>query len=337
MALRFKDHKNHVQSLINAAVLAADPAKVVADHLKRDADVIHVGNVAKKVDSGEIYLISVGKAAIAMGRTAGEILGESLSRGVIITKHNQLPSQNNTGEDRYWPGGIHLFGAGHPISDESSLQATAAAVDLLEQTTDQDLVLCLISGGASSLLTQPIIPLDAWQLLVDKLLASGCTINELNSVRKRLDSVKGGGLARIALPAQCVSLILSDVIGNPLDMIGSGPTASNPDSNEQALRILERYNLNKTLPEHVWKCVTDALEQSEQNGDQSDPLVENIIVGDVRLAAKAAARKAAKLGFEATMLTSHLEGGQGKWVNWRPRWLKMQPRALPLCWAERQL
>ncbi|GMQ77839.1 MAG: glycerate kinase [Anaerolineae bacterium] len=308
MALKFQDHISHIQSLIDAAVLAADPAKAVAHHLQRDGDVIHVGNVAKKVDSGEIFLISVGKAAIAMGRAAGEILGESLSQGVIITKHNQLPSQDNQGEAEPWPGGIQLFGAGHPISDESSLEATAAAIDLLEQTTARDLVLCLISGGASSLLTQPIIPLDRWQLLVDQLLASGCTINELNSVRKRLDSVKGGGLARIAFPAQCVSLILSDVIGNPLDMIGSGPTASNPDSNDQALRVLERYNLKEILPEHVWQCVTTTLKQSEQNGDQSNSLAENIIVGDVRLASRAAARKAVELGFKATLLTAHLEG-----------------------------
>jgi glycerate 2-kinase len=264
--------------------------------------------VAKKVDSGEIYLISVGKAAIAMGRAADEILGEGLSQGVVITKHNPLPSQDNQGESESWPGAIQLFNAGHPLSDESSIKATAAAIDLLKQTTAQDLVLCLISGGTSSLLTQPTIQLDQWRLLVDQLLASGCTINELNSVRKRLDRVKGGGLARIAFPAQCFSLILSDVVGNPLDMIGSGPTAYNPDSPDRALRILERYNLKEKLPKHVWKSVTMALMQSEQNGDQSDPLAENIIVGDVRLAAKAAVRKAAELGFKATLLTAHLEG-----------------------------
>jgi hydroxypyruvate reductase len=308
VALKFQDHINHVHSLIDAAVLAADPAKAVGCHLQRDGDVIHVGSVAKKVDSGEIYLISVGKAAIAMARAAGEILGESLSQGVVITKHNQHPSKDNQGQSGSWPGGIRLFSAGHPISDESSIKATTAAIDLLKQTTAQDLVLCLISGGTSSLLTHPTIQLDQWQLLVDQLLASGCTINELNSVRKRLDTVKGGGLARIAFPAQCVSLILSDVIGNPLDMIGSGPTANNPDSPDRALKILERYNLNESLPKHVWESVTIALKQSEQSGDQSDPLAENIVVGDVRLAAEAAARKAAELGFKATVLTAHMEG-----------------------------
>ena len=109
------------------------------------------------------------------------------------------------------------------------------------------------------MLTQPIIPLDYWQLLVRKLLVSGCTINETNSVRKKLDRIKGGGLAIIAAPAQCVSLILSDVIGNPLDIIGSGPTVINTDSSDRAMQILIRYKIRELLPENTWEAINNAL------------------------------------------------------------------------------
>ena len=122
------------------------------------------------------------------------------------------------------PSSLMLLQGGHPVSDKASVAATTAVTEFIAQATVGDLIIFLVSGGTSALLTQPLLPLADWQQLTQALLASGCTINELNCVRRQLDRVKGGGLARMAAPAHCISLILSDVIGNPLADIGSGPT-----------------------------------------------------------------------------------------------------------------
>ena len=185
---------------------------------------------------------------------------------------------------------------------------------MLAKTAPGDLVLCLISGGASALLTPPILPLEQWQRLVDALLASGCTINELNAVRKRMDRVKGGGLARLAAPAACVSLILSDVVGNPLDVIGSGPTVANPDPPALVGDILERYRVAERLGPDDWAAVSRLAVVSRpfRGLEMATPAelgnIHNIIIGDVRQAALAAADAAAALGFDARLLTAQLEG-----------------------------
>ncbi len=307
MAPNYQDHQHHIQSFIDTAVNAADPAKAVGRYLRCDGETVRVASLVRQADTGNIYLISVGKAAVAMGKAAAEILGPQLTRGIVITKFNQLPSEKG-GKAARLPERMELFGAGHPISDESSLKATTAVIDLLKCSNAQDLVICLISGGTSSLLSLPLLQLDYWQLLVNKLLASGCTIKETNSVRNKLDRIKGGGLAKAAAPAQCVSLILSDVIGNPLDIIGSGPTAFNTDSPDRALQILNRYKIRELLPENAWEAISNALLDFDL-GDREPALEgENIIVGDVRQAATAAVEKAKKLGFEADLLTTSLEG-----------------------------
>jgi len=307
VAPNYQDHQHHIQSFIDTAVDAADPATAVGRYLHRDGETIRVGSLVRPANTGNIYLISVGKAAVAMGNAAAEILGRQLTLGIVITKFNQLPAENG-GKSGVLPEKMELFGAGHPISDESSLKATLAVIDLLKRSKAQDLVICLISGGTSSLLSQPLIQLDYWQLLVNKLLASGCTIKETNTVRIKLDRIKGGGLAKAAAPAQCVSLILSDVIGNPLDIIGGGPTVLNKDSPEQATQILIRYKIRELVPKNTWKAINKALLDFDF-GDREPALeAENVIVGDVRQAATAAVEKAKKLGFEAALLTTCLEG-----------------------------
>jgi hydroxypyruvate reductase len=181
-------------------------------------------------------------------------------------------------------------------------------IELVKGATAGDLVLCLISGGASALLTRPVIPLADWQEVVDRLLASGCTIQELNGVRKQLDEVKGGGLARMIAPAACVSLILSDVVGNPLDVIGSGPTTPNPESAAAALAVLERYGMREKLPAATWVHVENYLMQQMDSVLPAGEGVQHVIIGDVRQAAEAAAGAAAEMGFTAQVLTAQLEG-----------------------------
>lgn len=311
MSLQFENRHDHVQTLVKAALAAADPAAAVQRHLQRTGRRLRVGDHRYDLESGRLFLLAAGKAALTMGRATLDILQDHVSAGVIIAKQTE-PGQPRrytaTVGDR---GTVAVFEASHPISDESSVRATAAAIDMLEETAPGDLVLCLLSGGASALLTQPHISLEQWQRLTEALLESGCTINELNSVRKQLDKVKGGGVARLAAPAATVSLILSDVVGNPLDVIGSGPTAANPESPAEALTVLHRYHIAGVLIPEVWKTIIDHLTnpRSVTSLARFEELeVKNIIVGDVRTAARAAADAARQLGFDPQLLTAHLQG-----------------------------
>jgi glycerate 2-kinase len=308
MAPQFKDHPNHFNQIIKAALTAADPAASVRRYLSLEGDAIRIDSFSKDISKGRLFLIGFGKAAISMGSAAATILGRKVTEGILVAKGDPQGKQEGYQEELKLPEDIRVYYASHPVSDERGVSATAEIKKMVERAGANDLVLCLISGGASSLLTYPRIPLSDWQNLVDALLASGCTINELNAVRKQLDQVKGGGLARMANPATCVSLILSDVVGNPLDIIGSGPTAPNPDKPANARQVLNRYNLKSQLSPAVWQRIEDQLESIESEEQPQLSQVYNFIVGDVGQAAKSAASEARKLGFQSRLLTSHLEG-----------------------------
>jgi hydroxypyruvate reductase len=308
MSLTFSQHRQHVDLIIRAALVAADPAAAVKRNLHCEGQRLTVGDFGYDLGDGRIFMIGAGKASVAMGMTAAEILGDNLIGGLLIAKKDDDSTGDFTQDPAVLSGNIEVVRAGHPISDQQGVEATAAAIHLLKNSSASDLVLFLISGGASALLTQPSIPLADWQTLVDALLASGCTINELNSVRKRLDRVKGGGLARMAAPANCATLILSDVVGNPLDVIGSGPTTPNPDDPSSARKVLTRYGLDQSLSPKLWETIDRELNLVEAEETAGFPAVQNIIVGDVRQAAESAVKAAAGLGFDTILLTAHLEG-----------------------------
>lgn len=304
--------RQHVHQIIEAAVAAADPASAVRHHLRFDGRRVLVGTYRHYLDQGRLFLISVGKAAMDMGQAALDVLEGNVTGGVIITK------QTHPGKPRRYVadvgegmGSVAVHEASHPVSDESSVLATNAALNLMERTRRGDLVLCLISGGTSALLTKPVLTLTRWQELIQVLLQSGCTINELNCVRKQLDEVKGGGLALAAAPARTLSLILSDVVGNPLDVIGSGPTAPNPESPAEALSVLHRYNIMGELPPETWARITERLTDARSTTSLArfeELGVKNLIVGDVRTAASAAVETAQALGYKSELLTAYLEG-----------------------------
>lgn len=267
-----------------------------------------VGANTYSLIKGRIFIVAIGKAALKMGLAASDVLSDTISAGILITKG----APNKAAEDPAIVAGlqnnISVFEAGHPISDQRGIQATARVIRMLEGMTADDLVLTLISGGASALFAQPRVPLSDWQQLNDALLASGCTINELNTVRKSLDQVKGGGLINFAAPAKCVSLILSDVVGNPLDVIGSGPTVPNPDDPAMARSIIIRYDLDMKLPADAWQRIEDQLDIIESEGPGDIGSSDNLIICDVRQAAMASVIKAESLGFNSHLLTAQLEG-----------------------------
>jgi hydroxypyruvate reductase len=290
---------------MSAALSAADPAEAVSRFLAREENVLHIGDLTHDLNLGRVYLVSVGKAAAPMAEAAIQILGDDLHSAVVISKKGSETAAELATRQHHE---LILLEGNHPVSGAESVRATQVVIQMLAQAGVNDLVLCLISGGTSALLTLPVIPLSDWQSLTNVLLASGCTINELNTVRRQLDRVKGGGLTQMAAPAHCVSLILSDVVGNPLHAIGSGPTLFVDETMEDATTVLKRYAIAEHLDADVWGRIISALEQPPRAQQPTEQRNDHIIVGDVRQSATNALAKAMQLGFVAQVLTARLEG-----------------------------
>jgi glycerate 2-kinase len=239
-----------------------------------------------------VFVIGGGKAVIPMADAVTHILGEHVTEGVVVTKY---------GHTGTWSAPrVIVIEAGHPVPDENSVQGAGAVAAMADRATEHDLVICLISGGGSALLTLPAegLTLAGFQSLTGELLRCGATINEINTVRKHCSSIKGGNLARLAAPAQLVTLILSDVIGDPLDVIASGPTVPDCTSLADARKVLGRYGMDEPA----------CLQESPKAGDSIFDKVQNVIVGSNRMAALAAVEKARNLGFNTLLLGTYLEG-----------------------------
>ncbi len=303
--LRYQDYRQHVEQLMSAALSAADPAEAVSRFLARVDTVLHIGDLTFDLEQGRVYLISVGKAAAAMADSAIRILGDDLHSAVVISKKGSETAVELA--NRQYPD-LTLLEGNHPVSGADSVRATQVVIHMLAQAGVNDLVLCLISGGTSALLTLPVIPLTDWRSLTNALLASGCTINEMNTVRRQLDRIKGGGLAQMAAPAHCISLILSDVVGNPLHAIGSGPTVFVDETADDAIAVLKRYAVAEQIDAGVWGRIILTLEQPARAPQPVEQRNDHIIVGDVRQSATSALATAMQLGFIAQVLTARLEG-----------------------------
>jgi len=198
--------------------------------------------------------------------------------------------------------------SGHPVPDERSLRAGETVLEFVASLHEQDTLVCLISGGGSALVTAPLVPLQDLQTLTSLLLASGARIDEINILRRQLDRIKGGGVAR-ATKAKIISLILSDVIGNPLETIASGPTVPDPTTSEDAITVLKKYDLEPKLPNSIKQIIeSGSLLPGFQELASGNHNVQNIIVGDNALATQAGLERAIQEGFEAEILTTGLQG-----------------------------
>lgn len=310
---RYAEYRRHVDEIVDATITAADAERAVASYLAREDRTLIVGREFDTervdLDRGRVFLVATGKAAVPMARAALKVVGSDLAGGVVIAK--------DTGPDQYetlelvseFPGlPLKIFRGGHPVPDENGVAGTKAIVEMLSSAHREDAILCLISGGTSSLLTQPLLPLADWRKLVELLLKSGCTIKELNAVRRSVDRIKSGGLARAASPATCYGLILSDVIGNQLNAIGSGPTVPEDELVVGAVQVLGRYDIARQLDREEWGRLALALNQARYLHKSPRPSVRNFIIGDVRGAATAALVAAIRLGFIGQLLTAHLDG-----------------------------
>jgi glycerate 2-kinase len=307
--LKFEQYRQHIEELFAAALAAADPGYAVRSFLKRDGRFLQIGDAEVDISRGRVFLVSVGKAALPMAEAAYVLLEDVLYATAVLSKRGGQETDNSLLKNL---SEVQLLQGSHPVSGEDSIQSTSRIIEMLRHTTEDDLVICLISGGASALLTQPEISLNDWQILINALLASGCTINELNTVRRQLDRVKGGGLARIAAPAHCISLILSDVVGNPLEAIGSGPTVILSEEPVEAQAVLNRYEIASAIDRAAYERITIVLNNQEHacssQSMDTDVKSEIFIIGDVKMAAQAAMSRAIDLGFIGQIITVHLEG-----------------------------
>ncbi|NJE43497.1 glycerate kinase [Thermococcus sp. GR6] len=296
------DTKTVAFEIMNAALKAADPYMAVKNSLDFDGEWLIVKGEKFRV-SGKIYLLAFGKAACAMAKAAYEVLGERIAEGLIVTKYGYAA---NCVDDPK----ITVIEAGHPVPDENSMRGALAGVELAEKVGEEDLLLVLISGGGSALFTLPEdgISLDDKIQTNELLLESGAKIYEINTVRKHISKVKGGKVAKL-VKGTVVSLILSDVVGDPLEAIASGPTVSDPTTFEDAHRVLRLYGVWDKLPESVREHIEKGLRgEAEETLKEDLPNVHNFIVGSGAIACEAAKRKAEELGFNAHILTTTLEG-----------------------------
>lgn len=238
--------------------------------------------------SGRVFLVAVGKAAWQMADAASRCLGDQITAGAVITKygHVQGPIAN-----------ITCYEAGHPVPDENSFQATRAVLELVRGLSGQDTVLFLLSGGGSALFELPLIPIKELQCITNQLLASGADIVEINTIRKRLSGVKGGRFAQLCAPAKIVSVVLSDILGDPLDMIASGPACPDRSTCAQAQSVVEKYHLN------VSARTMDLLSQETP---KRLAYAESCVVGSVRALCSAAAEACRSLGYRPVILTDQL-------------------------------
>jgi len=251
-----------------------------------------------------ICVIGAGKASAAMASALEGILGDRISDGCIVTKYaHAVPCRQ-----------IKIREAGHPVVDQNGLKATAEVMQLASDLDDRDLAIVLISGGASALLERfpDSIPLGDAQLTFELLLRSGADIGAMNAVRKHISLVKGGRLARALSPCPSVTLLISDVIGNPLDVIGSGPTAPDPTTFRDAYDVLERFKLTEKVPRSVITHLRSGLDGiSAETPNPDDPvfrLASHRIIASNEIALRAAHNEAARLGYNAVIVSASISG-----------------------------
>ena len=293
-------HGAGIQRILAAAIQAVEPGAVVRRRVALSGNLLRIGNNEYDLNTiDRILLIGIGKAAPAMTEAMQLIIGERVSDGVIVTKNIPVDNQLR----------LPILEAGHPIPDERSILAGDKIFKLLEGVQASDLVICLISGGGSALVSCPHvgISLADIQTLTTQLLACGARIDEINTLRRQLDRIKGGGLAQAAAPAQVVSLILSDVVGDPLAAIASGLTVENPTSGKDALAILEKYQIRDNVPASVLDFLTSSLNEQKPSKAGFEK-VHNLIVGNNLQAAQAALTQARLEGFNTNLLCTDLQG-----------------------------
>ncbi|HCU56848.1 MAG TPA: glycerate kinase [Anaerolineaceae bacterium] len=295
--------------ILAAAIQAVDPYQCVIEKLHLDGNELIIDNDRCSVEQiNRIFVIGFGKAAVPMAKAVLDRLQDKVDFARVIVKAPEFV--NEVG----YKNKLEVLIGGHPVPDENSIQATRSLIADLPQFTPRDLVIVLISGGGSALFTSPLgdISLDDLQLMTSLLLRSGADIQEINTLRKHVDGVKGGRLAALLSPARIHTLILSDVIGDRLDMIASGPTVADPTTFADAWEIIRKYDLTDEMPQTILLLIRDGMEkrlpETLKGSDLEGFHLHNHLVGTNRTASEAAYEEAKRLGYNSMVRSNTLTG-----------------------------
>src|SRR5215510_859996 len=288
-----------------AGVAAVDPIAAVQRAVVRQGNTLYVDRVAYDLQRyARVYVVGAGKAGATMAHGLEEVLGERLTAGIVTVKygHSVLVSR------------VTIHEAAHPVPDAAGVRSAEALIHLAQQAGADDLVFCLLSGGGSALLPAPSpgITLEEKQQVTGLLLECGASIDEINAIRKHLSRLKGGQLARLVMPATLITLVLSDVVGDRLDVIASGPTVPDPTTYQDCLEIIGRYDLLTRLPvsvrTHLQRGQAGELAETPKATDPAFASCQTVIIGNNRLALQAACAEAQARGYTTLLLSSSLEG-----------------------------
>ncbi|MCD6503480.1 MAG: glycerate kinase [Euryarchaeota archaeon] len=294
-----REPKKIALEVFKEVLKSADPYNAVRNALKLEENKLTI--MGKSFDiRGDVYVLAFGKAACPMAKAVEETLEDLLKEGLAITKYGYTAPLKK----------VKVIEAGHPVPDENSLKGTIRGIELMKKVRENDIVIVLISGGGSALFTLPEDGISLNDLIKthELLVKSGARIHEINVVRKHISKVKGGKLARM-VKGTIIAMIISDVVGDNLEVIASGPTVSDPTTFKDAYEILKTYNLWKKLPESVKRHIKLGLKGFVEETVKEDlPNVHNFLIAGNTIACEAAQKKAEELGFKAHILTTTLEG-----------------------------
>ncbi len=320
--------RRQAAAIFAAAVRAADPAAAVRRHVSLERATLRIDSRSYDLERiDRIFLIGAGKASGPMAKTLEDLLGERITTGIVNVKYGYtVPLER-----------VSLVEAGHPIPDDAGYRGAERMLDLVGQAGRRDLVLCVISGGGSALLPAPVkgVSLMEKARVTDLLLKSGATIQEINAVRKHLSKIKGGQLARAAAPAEIAVLILSDVVGNALDAIASGPTVPDPTTFAEARGILKRYGLIDEVPssvrDYVERGVAGLVPETPKPGETIFDQVHTVIVGSNDVAVQAAALSARASGLQTVVLPAVIGEARDAAEKFTDRALQLANNTRPAC------
>jgi hydroxypyruvate reductase len=302
--------KRMAKDIFSKALSAVDPSKILKDRIRIEKDRLWIRieeNSEKNFDLNtfhKIFLVGTGKASNSMAKAVEEIFGDRMTKGVVTTKYGHLLPLKRT----------EIIEAGHPIPDQKGYEGAKKIQGLLKKSGPKDLVIFILSGGGSALLPFPAdgIELKEKQEMTQLLLDCGADIKEINTIRKHISRMKGGWLTRWAYPSTVIGFILSDVVGDQLDVIGSGPTVPDPSTFEEAWEILKKYDLfNEIAPsiqKHLILGKEGKVEETPKPGDVVFERVYNSLIGSNILALRAAEKEATSLGLNTLILSSSIEG-----------------------------
>lgn len=297
--------RKDISDIFYCGLKAVEPGAAIKRYCHLADDHLYIGNrVYDLLQFNNLFVIGAGKATAPMASALENILGKRITKGVISVKYNHVTELSN----------VRQIEAGHPIPDENGIKGTNTILGMAKDAGEDDLILCLISGGGSALLPGPArgLTLQNKQDTMHVLLSCGAAIHEINTIRKHISQIKGGNLARIAYPATLISLILSDVVGDVPDIIASGPSVPDSSTFHDCMKIIDRYHIIKELPESIVKHIKEGMSGNiPENPKQNDRIFEkthNLIVGSNMEAILSAQKKAESLNYNTIVLSSMIEG-----------------------------